>query len=222
MPDPCPLCTNPTLTPIYQPMGTRRGLTVYLCERCGLLSSFPRPTKGDGISRTSHLADYGNLRQNKGSRVQTHLKMIKSRFPGFTPRRILDVGASRGTFTMEAIYTWPNTMIDAVEPDASVTDWWVEEWQSILMHKSRIEDVKLRGHYSLIYMSHTLEHLDNPLATLRQLREALAPRGWLLVEVPNIRGLMGIGNLIEEIFIDKHQQHFSANTLRKRSEERRV
>ena len=85
----------------------------------------------------------------------------------------------------------------------------VEYWKP-----DRIEDVTFFGEaFSFCYLSHTLEHLDTPLATLKKLRAALAPNGWLLVEVPDIRGAMGILDVVEELYLDKHVTHLSKNTL---------
>jgi hypothetical protein len=56
-------------------------------------------------------------------------------------------------------------------------------------------------------MIHVLEHLPDPVATLRSLRqERLAPTGWLLVEVPNLYA--------HDCFEVAHLSSFSAHTLR--------
>jgi hypothetical protein len=126
------------------------------------------------------------------------------------------VGASRGAFVKGILAIWPDLLIDAVEPDASVTDWWADTWQNVLMHRQGIEAADIKGKFDLIYASHTLEHLNTPLDSLRKLHSLLSPSdGWLLVEVPNLRGLMGIEDIVEEIYIDKHVSHFTSSALQK-------
>ena len=40
--------------------------------------------------------------------------------------------------------------------------------------------------FDLVSLMHVLEHFDDPLGSLRQIREKLlSPQGWLLLEVPN-------------------------------------
>ncbi len=210
---PCLLCGSPDLDPLYQPIGTRRGITVRVCTFCGCLQSRPVGVKGDGVVRVSHLADFGGLRIGKIGRAQPNLDFIRRNVPGFRPKRILDIGASRGAFVKLALDAWPDSEIDAVEPDVSLKQYWQLNnrvtWQ-------KVEDITLGlGYYNLCYLCHSLEHFDTPLPTLQKLREALTPDGWLLIEVPNIRGLMGILDIIEEVFLDKHTSHLSLNTLRK-------
>ena len=208
---PCLLCRSSDIDPLYQPIGTRRGITVHLCKKCGLLQSLPRNIRGDGIPRSSHNSDYGNLRTGKIGRVVPNLAFFRSNLPGWRPKRVLDVGASRGAFTEEFIQWLPDSKVDAIEPDTKLSGEWQPtryvNWLSV-----KVEDAVLND-YDLCYLCHTLEHLDTPLATLKKLRAALAPNGWLLVEVPNIRGLMGILDIVEEVYIDKHVSHFSKNTL---------
>lgn len=47
-----------------------------------------------------------------------------------------------------------------------------------------------RGHFDAITLFHVLEHLDEPVATLRELRACLAPGGRIFVEVPHARDFL--------------------------------
>ena len=48
--------------------------------------------------------------------------------------------------------------------------------------KSQLEDI--RGKFSLIMFHHVFEHLEDPLGTLRQARQRLAPGGQILIRIP--------------------------------------
>ncbi len=41
------------------------------------------------------------------------------------------------------------------------------------------------GHFDAVHMSHVIEHLRDPIAGLRKVRQCLRGGGWLVVEVPN-------------------------------------
>lgn len=61
--------------------------------------------------------------------------------------------------------------------------------------------------FDLITFCHSLEHIPDPVAALATLRSKLAPRGRLLVEVPNVRQ-----NLYDVVVAD-HRSHFEPSTL---------
>src|SRR5581483_2719068 len=49
----------------------------------------------------------------------------------------------------------------------------------------RFETVELSEPFDAIFLVHTLEHLDDPIAVLRRVESWLTPRGRLFVVVPN-------------------------------------
>ena len=53
-----------------------------------------------------------------------------------------------------------------------------------LMLWNHPEPLPDRGRYAVVWMRHALEHSLAPMWTLAQARDALAPGGWLYVEVP--------------------------------------
>ena len=70
-----------------------------------------------------------------------------------------------------------------------------------------LEDQRgLIGEYDLIMLKHVLEHVDNPVKQLRELREHISANGHLFIEVP------GIVNKIPSIQ-NAHYHYFSERTL---------
>lgn len=203
----CDLCGSDRLALVYDP-GSARGLTVYLCERCGLVQSLPRidavPVRRVAVSSG---VDWGNLRYGKGLRTQAALDLLGD-LSG--TRACLDVGSNRGDFVLRLREQAPGAAIDAIEPDAGVVDEYRDRCSLTI---GRLEHVELPTHrYDLIYCSHTLEHLAAPREETRRLATALAPGGRLFIEVPNL-DLLDRDDLVEEWFIDKHLYHFSRATL---------
>ena len=199
----CLLCYSQKMKLVYLPLGFRRNAKVYLCDECGLLQTITTK-KGDGIARASHLADFGNLRTGKGFRSSYAINVLKRHINN--PDRVLDVGANRGAFTKEAKEVWGQ--VHSVEPDTRL---WQKGWDMVSIEKMDLAP----AFYDVIHLSHTLEHLDNPLAVLKQLRAALSRMGVMYVEVPNTPAILKRTDIFEEYFIDKHVTHWTINTLYK-------
>ncbi len=65
----------------------------------------------------------------------------------------------------------------------------------------------LPGRFDLVTMVHALEHFPEPLATLRDLRDKIAPGGRLFVEAPNAEA-----NPFDYVIAD-HMMHFTPSSL---------
>jgi 2-polyprenyl-3-methyl-5-hydroxy-6-metoxy-1,4-benzoquinol methylase len=213
MSDNCDLCGNATLEQVYAPQGSVRKLTVWLCTHCGLVQSLPRidhaPRQKASVSAD---ANWGNVRYGKGFRAEANLSTLKPFLPKRRPLRVLDVGASRGAFSLEMKTAYPSAEILGIEPDERVVGAWATKPGFTWLH-ARLEDTRLeQNSFDLIYSCHTLEHVKSAREALRHHWETLTPHGHLLIEVPNL-AMIGLADIVEEFFIDKHLYHFSARTL---------
>ncbi len=77
-------------------------------------------------------------------------------------------------------------------------------------------DSEVKRPFHAITMFEVLEHLVDPMATLRELRERLVPGGILVLEVPNCDGVSGIGSESDYRLIHPldHINAFSPQTLK--------
>ncbi len=128
------------------------------------------------------------------------------------PGRLLDVGCGSGAYGASLIRLgW---RVDGVEPDARAAA--LARQQGVNVQTARAEDAKLpRAAYDVITLWHSLEHMENPLAALRNLRSALKPEGLLLVEVPNRAG-WGAALTCEYWYhwdLPRHRVHFTPASL---------
>ena len=209
----CDLCDGAPLEQVYAAQNSPRNLTVSLCSHCGLLQSLPRIDRGERkTARISADADWGNLRYGKGFRAEANLATLKPFLNRNKQLRVLDVGANRGAFALELKAAYPKAKVIGIEPDERVVGAWVGKTDFCWLN-ARLEDTRLENEgFDLIYSCHTLEHLKSPRAALLAHRAALAPGGYLLIEVPNV-ALLSSNDIVEEFFIDKHLYHFSNRTL---------
>ncbi len=209
----CDLCSGTSLEQVYAPQNSVRRLTVWLCTHCGLLQSLPRTDRAERkAANISAGADWGNLRYGKGFRAEANLATLKPFLNKTKALRILDVGANRGSFALELKAAYPKAKIIGIEPDERVVGAWAGKPGFTWLH-ARLEDTRLENDgFDVVYSCHTLEHLKSAREALSAHRAALAPNGYLFLEVPNV-AIIGANDIVEEFFLDKHLYHFSSRTL---------
>lgn len=105
--------------------------------------------------------------------------------------RLLDVGAAGGAFVAEAARAGHTAR--GVEPSPE-TARFARDQLGVDVVTGMVEDVELEKEaLDVVTMWHVLEHLREPLVTMRRLYETLAPGGILAVEVPNAESAIARG-----------------------------
>ena len=210
----CDFCRSESLAYAYTPQGSTRGLKVYVCGHCGLVQSAPRiaRTKDRHAAAVSGGADWGNVRYGKGFRTAIALDALARHTDFSRPLTLLDVGSNRGSFARAFLEAAPSAALTAVEPDERFADT-CQELPRTQLIRARIENTALMaGAFDVVHSCHTIEHLGEPFAALKDHARVLCDGGLLVIDAPNI-ALIGGEDIVEEWFIDKHLFHFSARTL---------
>jgi SAM-dependent methyltransferase len=210
----CDFCKSQTLAARYVPDRGARGLTVYICQHCGLVQSAPRRARGKDrhAATVSGGADWGNVRYGKGFRTRAAIEALARHADLTAPLSLLDVGSNRGSFARALLGAAPSARVTAVEPDERFAQSVAGLPRTALL-RARIEDTQLpEASFDIVHSCHTLEHLAEAFAALKDHARILKPGGLLVLDVPNI-ALIGGADIVEEWFIDKHLFHFSARTL---------
>ncbi|HEY2032368.1 MAG TPA: class I SAM-dependent methyltransferase [Rhizomicrobium sp.] len=213
MREPCELCHNETLTQVYEPERSTRGLKIYLCNHCGLVQSFPRIDRAPRrVAAVSGGADWGNVRYGKAFRTDAAMKALARHADFNSEISLLDVGSNRGSFVKAFLDAVPNAQILALEPDERVVDS-CRDLERTDIVCARIENAALESErFDIVHSCHTIEHLAHPQDVLADHWRTLKTGGLLVLDAPNI-AILDEGDIIEEWFIDKHLYHFSARTL---------
>ena len=188
---PCNLCGAREAEDLARLDRHGKPLRTVICRKCGLVWSDPVPTEESlkkfyaeeyrlqykGISRPTpeHVYRAGRVAAHRFR----HLKKILK--PGAA---IVDVGSGGGEF----VYLMRRLDFDArgVQPHEGYARYAQEEL-GIPVHLGFVREVRLPpASCHIVTLYHALEHMASPSEVLEHVREWLEPRGWLVIEVPNL------------------------------------
>ena len=112
-------------------------------------------------------------------------------FSRFAPARatILEIGCATGEL---AAATRASLIVDRYEaielsPAAETAKPHLDQLHSLPLREV-LAAGQMTTHFDLILMSHVLEHIDDPVAELKAMRQVLKPNGAIFLEVPNGSG----------------------------------
>jgi len=167
-------------------------LVYYQCENCGLIFQSAEESRASGPD--FYAQTYRKIYQSsaepttKDLWVQeqraSHLVGLLRIFHLDQPERILDIGASTGVLLQSFQQAFDSEVV-GVEPGDAYRAY--AERHGLVMFPSL--DSLIEGDtekFDLVSLIHVLEHLPDPVAYLRQVRQqVLSEQGILLLEVPN-------------------------------------
>ncbi len=188
----CPLCGSANKRPFEAIEEGGQIVAFQICGRCGLVYQSPRMDedeleqfyeRGYRIQRqeTEDPIEKDLLMQD--ARARAVLGMVQPHLSAVTQH--LDVGSSSGALLQRFQEHYECASV-GVEPGDSYRRF--SQSQGLIISPSldtlsEADDVP----FDLISMLHVLEHVVDPVHTLRSLRESkMRPGGYLLLEVPNL------------------------------------
>jgi SAM-dependent methyltransferase len=131
-----------------------------------------------------------------------------------TPRRLLDVGCASGLF-LEAMQSYRGWQIEGVELN-EIAARTTSERLGVPVFAGPFERAKYAdGTFDAITMWDVLEHLHEPLYSLREIRRILRPGGVLFVRVPNAASYVArmCGRYWSGYDLPRHMTLFTPRTL---------
>lgn len=210
---PCALCGQQSfLTVSTVDAKSSEHLHVAACQMCSLVQQQPIPTEQDRhLFYTHHYrTEYKNAYVPKAKHVYRAGRSALTRLQflsacGIRSGVTLDIGAGGGEF----VYMANRLGFEAVgiEPNIGYSEYATREYGVNVL----TGDVRTaKGPYDLITMFHVLEHVADPLGTLKTLWGLLQEGGHLFLEVPNIEANDASPH---NIFFTAHVFYFSQATL---------
>jgi len=100
----------------------------------------------------------------------------------------LEIGAYLGDMTEQILKRFPN--LSVLEGSSQLCNRLVQRFGSqINLTCATIEEVVIEEKFDTIFLVHTLEHLDEPISSLRRISSWLKDNGNLVIAVPNAEAL---------------------------------
>ena len=187
---PCPFCDSNDYSN-YEKFGSELQYTYVLCSNCSLVYQSPRP-KYDHHFVNAAYAEYYQFAENhelndmsdiKESSVIMFKKEVEQLIQYDKKRSaVLDIGSGMGTFLYASKPYYKSVIgLDVSEQMAA----FVEKKLGVKIYVQQFEDFTYPEKFSLIHMSHVLEHVPNPNQWLEKAKGMLGPKGILVINVPN-------------------------------------
>jgi len=199
----CPFC-NSNQPQVYERFGSELQYSYVKCGNCGLVYTNPRPAYDQDFIDAAYASYYQyaeNIRLEDLNHInQSSLQMFEKEVDHIVQydkdrTGMLDIGSGMGTFLLAAKKYYPD---NAEGLDVSVKmGEFVERNIGVKVHIAQFEDFNPGRKYSLIHMSHVLEHVPDPNGWLQHAKQLLTENGVLVINVPN---KFGLGNRMQHFF----------------------
>lgn len=194
-----------------------RPLRTVLCTGCGFIRNDPVPTQEelDRFYAVQYRRDYKGTPRPRRRQVFRNFRRLEQHMGKFSDvyargGRWLDLGAGSGEFAFLAHQIGAH--VTAVEPNEDYADYCRNDL-GLSVQTATLESCNVVGPFDLIRLNHVLEHMRDPIDTLRRLAALLAEDGLLYVEVPDIAD-EAARKLRGRLFHYGHINNFDPVTLR--------
>ena len=199
----CPFC-NANVPELYERFGSELQYNYVKCGNCGLIYTNPRPAYDQDFIDAAYASYYqyaDNIQLSDLNDInQSSLKMFQREVDHIVKydkdkKAALDIGSGMGTFLLAAKKYYGNN-VKGIDVSVKMGQF-VERNIGISVHIGQFEEFKPPDKFSLIHMSHVLEHVPNPNEWIKHSGELLTANGILVINVPN---KFGLGNRMQHLF----------------------
>ena len=214
----CPVCAAEEREPLMHSrdriVATDELFAVARCEHCGLAYTDPRPIDLDRYYPKESYYAYKAGRDSWLERLRLWLIASRSYAPiaRREPGRLLDVGCGAGG--LAASFARRGWSAAGVEPSPQGARHAAE--RGIEMHCGTLDDAPWAdATFDAVVFNHSLEHVEDPAATLRRAHSLLRPGGMLGIAVPNFGSWQrrAFGDAWFQRDVPRHLQHWDTATL---------
>lgn len=202
----CPICAGALHASLRKVKCSSSGESfgILRCEVCGLGKTWPAPS-----DLAPYYADYHGGRH--GPTVERcdkrRISVVSESTRAQKPGSLLDIGCGDGSFLLAAQNSGWQVQGTEFNPQSAR--------QKGLVVVTDISEIPTSAQFDCITLWHSLEHLSDPVNTLRSLRSRLSPTGVLLISVPDIDGLQAkfFGRRWFHLDVPRHLFHYNRKSL---------
>jgi 2-polyprenyl-3-methyl-5-hydroxy-6-metoxy-1,4-benzoquinol methylase len=200
----CILCNNIG----NRPMLKQKGHTLVCCMNCGLVFINPRISDVESVylQNSRHTNYYVHTQRCDEIEFLQRLHFIRRHCP---VGRLLDIGCATGTFLKLARKAgWDAQGIDLnAQSIAECKKAGLDVQRGFINRKSFPKDF-----FDIIHMSDVIEHMENPLESLKLCASFLKPGGGIMITTPNFASRWARKFQIKPT---DHLYYFNKHTLRR-------
>lgn len=217
----CNLCGSENSKPLLRV----KGWNIVQCSQCGLGYLNPRPDEEELNSLyeeeyfSRHVSDRPDLYLVDEAGIQERIAMQRARVAQIerltqgSKGKLLDVGCATGFFLACArARGWGVQGLEISECAAE----YARDRLQLDVWDGTPDDLTLPERlFDVITLYHTLEHLPDPLGSLKAIRQSLRKGGWLVIELPNFGSFDAkwCQSKWQGLCVPYHLYHFSSATI---------
>jgi SAM-dependent methyltransferase len=186
---------------------TGEDFAILACGSCGLGITAPTVADLAPYYGTRYWGRRHGFTAEYCARRRVKLLSSMSRLPPGS--RVLDFGSGDGNFLRRTSREgWVSFGLEASFLPENHAPGGYEVFTSL-------DEVRLHGPFDAITLWHVLEHLPDPVATLRELEAMLTPKGVIVIGVPDAQGVQAqtFGAHWMHLDVPRHLFHFGRTSL---------
>lgn len=190
----CPFC-NSANSSVYERFGSELQYTYVTCKDCRLIYQSPRPVYNQHFIDAAYaeyyqyadnitIDDFSNISESGVAMFKKEVDYLLQ----FDKKRTaaLDIGSGMGTFLYAAKPHYKEVLgLDVSEQMGT----FVTRQMNVPVLIKQFDDFSYPVKFSLIHMSHVLEHVPNPNHWLQKAKTHLDTDGILVINVPNKKSI---------------------------------
>ncbi|WP_456415025.1 class I SAM-dependent methyltransferase [Thiolapillus sp.] len=197
---------------------------VVRCGSCGLIRTNPRPTPGSmGYYYPEEYGPYKGTMASANARMRSRPSLIRrlarrvlelniQRLPASSPGNLLEIGCASGAFLQQMKNKGWNVF--GIEYSASASD--TARNAGLDVYTGTVENAPDPGRrFDMVVGWMVLEHLHDPIGSLKKLRQWAAKDAWLVLSVPNAGSadFMTFKQYGYALHLPNHLYHYTPKTL---------